>query len=170
MNWILIYWILGFSYTEFFFEQNMRFVSTKNTFGSWKISFTFSHGTAGSWSVDLHNRNMSLFLLSYYAFCNVNPSWNQRGNWVFHTHDLLSIKKVLFNILDFWCQLEEFRFLKRLFETSHVRFIHGKFSVLITTPLDQFKKKLMWKETCQTTAKPADIVLETWFEEYPTPP
>jgi len=44
---------------------------------------------------------------------------------------------------------------------SHVRFIHENFSVLITTPLDQIPKKLLRKETCQTTAKPADIVLET---------
>jgi len=56
------------------------------------------------------------------------------------------------------------------FETSHVRFIHENCSVLITTPLDQIQEKLLRKETCQTTAKPADIVLETKFEEYPTPP
>jgi len=45
------------------------------------------------------------------------------------------------------------------FEKSHVRFIHENFSVLITTPLDQIQKNLLRKETCQTTAKPADIVL-----------
>jgi len=56
------------------------------------------------------------------------------------------------------------------FETSHVRFIHENFSVLITTPLDQIQQNLLRKETCQTTAKPAVIVLQTWFEEYPTPP
>jgi len=56
------------------------------------------------------------------------------------------------------------------FEMSHVRFIHENFSVLITTPLDQIQQNLLRKETCQTTAKPADIVLQTWFEEYPTPP
>jgi len=56
------------------------------------------------------------------------------------------------------------------FETSHVRFIHENFSVLITTPLDQIQQNLFRKENCQTTVKPADIVLETWFEEYPTPP
>jgi len=56
------------------------------------------------------------------------------------------------------------------FETSHVRFIHENFSVLITIPLDQIQQNLLRKETCQTTAKPADIVLQTWFEEYPTPP
>ena len=56
------------------------------------------------------------------------------------------------------------------FETSHVRFIHANFSVLITTPLDQIQQNLLRKEICQTTAKPADIVLQTWFEEYPTPP
>jgi len=47
------------------------------------------------------------------------------------------------------------------FETSHVRFIHENFSVLITTPLDQIQQNLLRKETCQTTAKPADIVLQT---------
>jgi len=56
------------------------------------------------------------------------------------------------------------------FETSHVRFIHENFSVLITTPPDQIQQNLLRKETCQTTAKPADIFLQTWFEEYPTPP
>jgi len=50
---------------------------------------------------------------------------------------------------------------KNTFETSHVRFIHENFSVLITTPLDQIQQNLLNKETCQTTAKPADIVLET---------
>jgi len=52
------------------------------------------------------------------------------------------------------------------FETSNVRFIHENFSVLITTPLDQIQQNLLRKETCQTTVKPADIVLQTWFEEY----
>ena len=56
------------------------------------------------------------------------------------------------------------------FETSHVRIIHENFSVLMTTPLDQIQQSLLRKETCQTTAKLADIVSETWFEEYPTPP
>jgi len=56
------------------------------------------------------------------------------------------------------------------FETLHVRFIHENFSVLITTPLDQIQQNLLRKETCQTTAKPADIVLHTLFQEYPTPP
>jgi len=56
------------------------------------------------------------------------------------------------------------------FETSHVRFIHENFIVLITTPLDQIQQNLLRKETCQTTVKPVDIVLQTWFEEYPTPP
>jgi len=32
--------------------------------------------------------------------------------------------------------------------------------VLITTPLDQIQQNLLRKETCRTTAKPADIVLE----------
>jgi len=40
-------------------------------------------------------------------------------------------------------------------------------SVLITTPLDRIQQHFLRKETCQTTAKPADIVLETCFEEYP---
>jgi len=44
------------------------------------------------------------------------------------------------------------------FETSHVFFIHENFSVLITTPLDQIQQNLLRKETCQTMAKPADIV------------
>jgi len=56
------------------------------------------------------------------------------------------------------------------FETSHVLFIHENFSVLITTPLDQIQQNLLRKKTCQPTANPADIVLQTWFEEYPTPP
>ena len=56
------------------------------------------------------------------------------------------------------------------FETSHVRFIHENFSVLITTPLDHIQQNLLRKETWQNTAKPADIVLQTWFEEYQTPP
>jgi len=47
------------------------------------------------------------------------------------------------------------------FETSNVRFIHENFSVLITTPLDQIQQNLLRKETCQTTVKPADIVLQT---------
>jgi len=47
------------------------------------------------------------------------------------------------------------------FETSHVLFIHENFSVLITTPLDQIQQNFLRKETCVTTAKPADIVLET---------
>ena len=55
------------------------------------------------------------------------------------------------------------------FKTSHARFIHENFSVLITTPLDQIQQNLFRKEPCQTTAKPADIVLQTWFENYPTP-
>jgi len=42
--------------------------------------------------------------------------------------------------------------------------------VLIITPLDQIQQNLLRKETCQNTAKPADIVLETLFEEYSTPP
>jgi len=33
--------------------------------------------------------------------------------------------------------------------------------VLITAPLDQIQQNLLRKETCQTTAKPADIVLQT---------
>jgi len=56
------------------------------------------------------------------------------------------------------------------FETSHVRFIHENFSVLIAAPLDQIQQNLLRKETWQTTAKSADIVWQTWFEEYPTPP
>ena len=99
------------------------------------------------------------------------PMWvwfeNQCRTWVIFTYDLLSIKTILFDIWDFWCQLEEIRFVKRLFETSHVRFIHDNFSVLITALLDQIQQNLLWKETCQTTAKPADIVLETSCEEYP---
>jgi len=47
------------------------------------------------------------------------------------------------------------------FETSYVRFIYENFSVLITTPLDQIQQNLLRKKTCQTTAKPADIVLQT---------
>jgi len=47
------------------------------------------------------------------------------------------------------------------FETSHVRFIHENFSVLITTPLDHIQQNLLRKATCQNTAKPADIVLQT---------
>jgi len=47
------------------------------------------------------------------------------------------------------------------FETPHVRFIHENFSVLITTPLDQIQQNLLRKETCQNTAKPLDIVLQT---------
>ena len=39
------------------------------------------------------------------------------------------------------------------FETSHVRFIHENFSVLITTPLDHIQQNLLRKETCQNTAK-----------------
>jgi len=35
------------------------------------------------------------------------------------------------------------------------------FSVMITTPLDQIQQNLLRKETCQTTVKPADIILET---------
>jgi len=50
---------------------------------------------------------------------------------------------------------------EKTFETSHVRFIHENFSVLITTPLDEIQQNLLRKETCQTTAKPADIVLQT---------
>ena len=49
------------------------------------------------------------------------------------------------------------------FETSHVRFIHENFSVLITIPLDQIQQNLLRRETCQTTAKPSDIVLQTWW-------
>ena len=79
-------------------------------------------------------------------------------------------------------QIDSFRYFRLLmstsrdsicentFETSHVRFILENFSVLITTPLDQIQQNLLRKETCQTTAKPADIVLQTWFKEYPTPP
>jgi len=51
--------------------------------------------------------------------------------------------------------------VENTFETSHVRFIHKHFSVLITTRLDQIQQSLLRKETCQTTAKPADIVLQT---------
>jgi len=47
------------------------------------------------------------------------------------------------------------------FETLHVRFIHEDSSVLITTPLDQIQQNLLGKETCQTTAKSADLVLQT---------
>jgi len=47
------------------------------------------------------------------------------------------------------------------FETSHIRFIYENFSVLITTPLDQIQQNMLRKETCQNTAKPADIVLQT---------
>ena len=46
------------------------------------------------------------------------------------------------------------------FETSHVGFIHENFSVLITTLLDQIQQNLLRKKTCQTTAKPVDIVLQ----------
>jgi len=34
------------------------------------------------------------------------------------------------------------------FETSHDRFIHENFSVLITTPLDQIRQNLLRKQTC----------------------
>jgi len=47
------------------------------------------------------------------------------------------------------------------FETLHVRFIHENFSVLITAPLDHIQQNLLRKETCQNTAKPADIVFQT---------
>jgi len=84
-----------------------------------------------------------------------------------------------------WCIIEQndsFRYFRlwmstcsdsiciNTFETSHVRFIHENLSVLITTPLDHIQQNLLRKETCRNKAKPADIVLQTWFEEYQTPP
>jgi len=88
----------------------------------------------------------------------------------------------------YWCSLctieqnDYFRYFRLLmptwsdsicentFETSHVRFIHENFSVLITTPLHQIQQNLLRKETCPLTAKHADIVLQRWIEEYLTPP
>jgi len=127
----------------------MRLVSNKNTCRS---SLIFSHGTAGFRFVDIHSGKMSFWPLTYHAFCNVNPTWNQCKNWVFYTYNLLSIKTILFDILDLWCKIEEIRFVKSFFETSHVCFIHDNFSVLITTPLDQIQQNLLWKET--EAAKP----------------
>jgi len=55
------------------------------------------------------------------------------------------------------------------FETSHVRFIHENFSVLITALLDQIQQNLLRKETCQTTANPADILFDViWRIPNPT--
>jgi len=34
--------------------------------------------------------------------------------WVVYVNNVLSIKTILFDILDFWCQLEEIRFVKTL--------------------------------------------------------
>jgi len=34
--------------------------------------------------------------------------------WVIYMNNVLSIKTILFDILDFWCQLEEIRFVKTL--------------------------------------------------------
>ena len=58
----------------------------------------------------------------------------------------------------------------KTFETSHVRFIHKLFQRIDHYTAWLNSTNLLRKETCQTMAKPADIVLETWFEEYPTPP
>ena len=142
----------------------------KNMCGSWKFWSIFNYVTACYRSDDLLSSQLVWAPLTHYVFPNVNPIRNQNRTWVIYTDDLLSNKTTLFDILDFLCQLEEIWFVKRLFKTSHVRFIHKNCSVLITTPLDQIELKLLWKEVCQATAKPAGIVLETWSEEYPTPP
>jgi len=37
-----------------------------------------------------------------------------KGTWVINMKNVLPIKTILFDILDFWCQLEEIRFVKTL--------------------------------------------------------
>jgi len=170
VQWYHTWYVRRLPVQDYSFGYNKTFVLTKNMCGSWKIWSIFNYVTACDRSDDLLSSQPVWAPLTCHDFSNVNPIRNYSQTWVIYTDDLLSIKTILFDILDFWCQLEEIRFVKRLFETSHVRFIHKNFSVLITTPLDQIELNVLWKEACQATAKPADIVLETWFEEYPTPP
>jgi len=154
-----VVWFLKYckiSWTKLFFGQNMRLVSTKNTCRS---SFIFKHGTAWFRFVDLHSGNMSFLPLSYHAFCNVNLTWNQCESWVFYIYDLLSIKMILFDILDVWCQFEEIRFVK-IFRNVACSFHSWKFQrVDYYTAWSNWTKK-MWKET--EAAKPRPI-LETLF-------
>jgi len=89
---------------------------------------------------------------------------------VHYIRNVLSNKTILFDILDFWCQLVVIRFVKTL--SKRLMFVSFmKISACwLLHRLIKIQQNLWRKETCQTTAKPADIVLQTWFEEYPTPP
>ena len=120
------------------------------------LRFRFGTTCDNDWAV--------LYILSHIPFwklpMNLGYSYQQR---IINRKDSFRYFRLLMsNWRDSICE--------NTFETSHVRFIHENFSVLITTPPDQIEQNLLRKETCQTTAKPADIVLQTWFEEYPTPP
>jgi len=39
---------------------------------------------------------------------------SRHRTWITYIYDVLSIKTILFDILDFWCQLEEIQFVKTL--------------------------------------------------------
>jgi len=141
--------------------QNMKCFVVKT---SYLQNLTLKTSFANCWflvAVDLWT-----FVISdrrdYHLSILYNTVKSQNWTWVTYISNVLSNKKSLFDCSDSICE--------NTFETSHVRFIHENFSVLITTPLDQIQQNLLRKETFQTTAKPADIVLQTWFEEYPTPP
>jgi len=138
------------------------------------VSYTHENSVIGSpWNSIWQPSGLESFVMTtelYYIFWRRSLFEHHGWTWVIYINNVLLIKTILFDILEFWCQLEEIRFVKTLSKRCMFVSFMKNFSVLITTPLDQIQQNLLRKETCQTTVKPADIILETWFEEYPTPP
>ena len=50
----------------------------------------------------------------YCTFCRISHFESYQWTWVIHINNVLSIEKILFDILDFWCRIEEIRFVKTL--------------------------------------------------------
>ena len=95
---------------------------------------------------------------------------SRHRTWITYIYDVLSIKTILFDILDFWCQLEEIQFVKTL---SKRRMFVSFMKISACRLLHRLIKfnKICWEKRpahCPPTAKHADIVLQRWIEEYLT--
>jgi len=95
-----------------FFGQNMILgLPVKNEENSiWEGEHTIRCTQDVSWGPLGSGCNMRTTVLYCWWSSHVHSSWT----WVIYYKNVLSIKTILFDILDFWCQLEVIRFVKTL--------------------------------------------------------
>jgi len=93
----------------------MTFASLKNM---WVVSYTHENSVIrfpvdsiwrnpGVECIVMTTKLLCIFWSRHHFHCH---QWT----WVTYIHNVLSIKTILFDILDFWCQLEKIRFVKTL--------------------------------------------------------